>query len=257
MEFKRDEARERHGREFKHKERWFGPHATLVSYFEKNPDDPQTPADVKEGETWPWFYRFGDGAYRDKEGLVLTYETNCETADVIAEIAWAHHADEDRRVAELCLQVHDDPDVTPVLLDILEERGIVGIPANLLAARKVVQWASWCSAWFFHHAQSIEGDYELFDAFEADWLGTQELPQRWTRMGLLILQGSVRNWVEHDDIYTLRQRPGEPWPPESKREGAPPSDPPSDTDWRRADMLIASIGFDYDDLHPHLGDFFC
>ncbi len=103
------------------------------------------------------------------------------------------------------------------------------------AATEIVKAAAHDSATSYHY-ESIEGDYELFDAFEADWLTSQTEPgRRWTRMGLQILTNFLRRIEEDGNEFEV-----------------------PDKTIADAKMFCEQVGIDEDDqLGPTLFDFYC
>jgi hypothetical protein len=205
IKFERDLKREEHGRLYT-PEKWRGPNfvdelnppATLAGYFRVEDGAPPAPADPTRhksadddfpGQNEVW----SDGRLRslsyeeDDEGFLqiektLDYETQCETADVWPVVLEFCGGDQER-AADLVRSATD---------------------CMLASARQQAE---------AHHYESIEGDYELFSAFEADWLRSQgEQPYRWTRMGLTGLAGFLKR-LEDDDpdlesIHELDLAPG-------------------------------------------------
>lgn len=258
MEFKINPLREMRAHEFKHKPEYFadgyGTGGSLASYFRVEPTRPQNPSELADPEQWPWFCRFGDGRYRTGDGTPdLGIEEQCETADLLGELCWSYHLDEDKRAESVFEQTRGDPSAYAVLHDIMQEHEVPDLYAMLRAARKVVCYASWLSSWYFYHAQSIEGDYEIFDACEADWLSQQgDVPRDWTRMGLLTLLRAV----DRENNYFPTPEDTETWPPVSRRDGAPPCPLPTEDEWALATKLVEQVDLD-DNMGPTLIDYFC
>lgn len=195
----------------------------------------------------------------DPDWVELDYSLQCETADVLpslvegAVIACGPEAA--ARAHGLLAQGEEGE---AVLLDLLKELGLWdGLADTLGSAARVVAHRSWHSAYYEQHVSSIEGDYELFDAFEAQWLEAQEaLPRRWTRMGLAILAHACTRISEWGLVSTGKLRPGTSR--RAARSGqAVPEPPPLDArDVRLAEAFLARLTVEPGDRTPTLADFF-
>lgn len=292
MVFKRNEQREAVGRIRweKLKSSWglasgteFEPsdfEPTLVNYFRKElgrASDPSTqPHETVFGVGQG---RWGDGVYRkfggevdwdelvvkwsgpgDPSWMELTYERQCETVDMLPRIiehnSLGYEDPIDARAQALLADGGGDAEV--VLIDLLQQNGLwEPVVAQLKAAAKVIAYRSWCSAYYEHHAQSIEGDYELFDAFEAQWLEAQgKLPRHWTRQALNGLSFYVQELVEDGSAmaYTLLEIRA--FIVEERAAGRiiPDCPYPSKEEWRMATAFVGLL--DSDHFEPTLADFF-
>lgn len=286
MEFKRNEQREAVGRI-----QWkgLGPTwarsdsaVTLASYFKPNEEARLNPsivvsdddADLPFGNLACW----GDGVYRkiseeidyahhnevtwsgpdDPNWMQLSYEQQCETTDVLPYLIERMSMGYDGAIATRVDALLRDPDpaAEEVLTDLLKQHGLWDeIVSQLKAAAKIIAYRSWCSAYYEHHVQSIEGDYELFGAFEAQWLEAQgEMPRHWTRMALntLVFNHGERK-EDNDSVYHYSM--AEITDHIARSKGRTPECPyPSDAEWELVDKFVDAL--DDDHFEPTLADFF-
>lgn len=279
LEFKRDEDRERHAHEFEmpgthgHGSLYGSTKYTLANYFKSMGE---------EGEDTVFGTGLhSDGVYRRPretkrigarasvsdfadEAIELSLEKQCETADVLPQLlGYLKYDDFDAKTtAEFERLMFDPKDEAAqhVLKDLALERDIW--PEDWMkAATKVMQFQAWLSGQWYHHAQSIEGDYECFDMFEANWMMTQRLPRQWTRQGLLILHGTLdpRHMFvdDHPSLEDLRDELvnwRSPEYAEQLRIGIGIF--PSEGDLKRATSFWNALDIEWTDLRPTLQDFF-
>ena len=288
MEFKRNEQREAVGRivwsglgpAWRHSDiNINGSGVVLASYFKPDEGARLNPSIIVEDDDADLpFACWGDGVYRkiseeidyahhndvtwsgpgDPNWIELSYERQCETADVlpllIERMSMGYEPPIDSRVQALLAD--PDPAAEVVLTDLLKQHDLWDeIVAQLNAAAKIIAYRSWCSAYYEHHSQSIEGDYELFEAFEAQWLEAQsDMPRHWTRMALNNLvfvhgerqQGdeSIYRYSKEDIAYRVAR----------SKEKIPACPFPSDGEWDLVDKFLDAL--DDDHFEPTLADFF-
>lgn len=253
LTFKRDLQREEHGRTYNPwAGRFSGYAATLAKYF-----------------------RPGSGYYSANEAGVfhdasracgpLSYETQCETVDVLHALIKGnilHRYNSGKEVKRLYVEhvvriAEMEREGDEVAYDVLRDLCVgedLWPEDMILGANSIVQFLAWRSrnSHHAHHPQSIEGDYELFDQYEMDWLRSQvgTLPRRWTRSGLLMVYWSIEQDYEAfiDDItqfsHSMTANVDDPRPTVL----------PSDIG--NAKLFLDRLRIEEDDMHPILADFF-
>lgn len=284
LDFKRNRDREEIG--FRNVSDFRTVPLSLFSYFRSNERKSLNPSQCDQGSddflsfAFPWkdgVYRQliddGDRTWPGSNWLELSYEKQCETVDILPIIAGAlleglqvkdtptvHGSKALEKAGQLTklIEEGDFKEATAVLWDLLEEVGLSDRCLQLMeAGRMAIAYRSWCSNNWEQHVSSIEGDYALFDAFEHQWLQSQErVPRHWTRMGLSILLNTQElyspspyepvdkpTWEEIEDYCTANN--------------IKPVAIPSKEQWKLVEDLIKILDVQEGDLSPSLIDFFC
>lgn len=243
LEFKRNLAFEDLGRRRwpGHREAW-GPEATLHKYWSSE--------DAIDEDDWLGRRVLStyEIAYVDELAkLTLSYEQACESVDVLpmmVDAVTVGLGETLRRRAQELLAQSDRKEALPVLFDLLEEVGIgtsIQLCRSVEAALRALRLLHWVNA-TSHHAQSIEGDYELFSGFDVQLIESD--PWSWTRSALNSVCWAIEIESTGDE--------------EEYRSDAPEELRMSEEHWELAMEFISALDLASDDrLSPTLLDFYC